>query len=43
MGFRRAGCDPGWIYAGIFTPTESAAVAVVYGVIVGFFINRNSP
>ena len=30
----------GGIYAGIFTPTESAAVAVVYGVIVGFFINR---
>jgi C4-dicarboxylate transporter DctM subunit len=30
----------GGIYAGIFTPTESAAVAVVYGLIVGIFIHR---
>ncbi len=30
----------GGIYAGIFTPTESAAVAVVYGLIVGLFIYR---
>jgi C4-dicarboxylate transporter DctM subunit len=30
----------GGIYAGIFTPTESAAVAVVYGLIVGLFIHR---
>ncbi|WP_400194996.1 TRAP transporter large permease [Lysinibacillus telephonicus] len=30
----------GGIYGGIFTPTESAVVAVVYSIIVGFFINR---
>ena len=30
----------GGIYAGIFTPTESAAVAVVYGLVVGLFIYR---
>lgn len=30
----------GGIYGGIFTPTEAAAVAVVYGVAVGFFIYR---
>ena len=30
----------GGIYAGIFTPTESAAVAVIYGLIVGIFIHR---
>lgn len=30
----------GGIYAGIFTPTESAAVAVVYGLFVGLFIYR---
>ncbi len=30
----------GGIYGGIFTPTESAAVAVVYGFIVGMFIYR---
>ena len=30
----------GGIYGGIFTPTEAAAVAVVYGLIVGFFIYR---
>jgi C4-dicarboxylate transporter DctM subunit len=30
----------GGIYGGIFTPTEAAAVAVVYGVLVGFFIYR---
>lgn len=30
----------GGIYAGIFTPTESAAVAVVYGLIVGVFIHK---
>ena len=28
----------GGIYGGIFTPTESAAVAVVYGLFVGVFI-----
>ncbi len=30
----------GGIYAGIFTPTESAAVAVLYGLIVGVFIHK---
>lgn len=30
----------GGIYAGIFTPTESAGVAVVYGIIVSMFIYR---
>lgn len=31
----------GGIYGGIFTPTEAAAVAVVYGLIVGAFIYRD--
>ncbi len=30
----------GGIYKGIFTPTEAAAVAAVYGALVGFFIYR---
>ena len=30
----------GGIYCGIFTPTESAAVAVIYGIIVGVFIHK---
>lgn len=30
----------GGIYGGIFTPTEAAAVAVVYALIVGFFVYR---
>lgn len=30
----------GGIMGGIFTPTESAAVAVLYGLIVGFFVYR---
>ena len=30
----------GGIYGGIFTPTEAAGVAVIYGFIVGFFIYR---
>ena len=30
----------GGIYGGIFTPTEAAAVAAVYGMFVGFFIYR---
>ncbi|MEZ6852358.1 TRAP transporter large permease [Halodesulfovibrio aestuarii] len=30
----------GGIYGGIFTPTEAAAVAVVYGLVVGLFIYR---
>ena len=31
----------GGIYSGIFTPTEAAAVAVMYGLFVGFFIYRD--
>ena len=30
----------GGIYGGIFTPTEAAAVAVVYGIFVGLFIYK---
>lgn len=30
----------GGIYSGIFTPTESAAIAVVYGLIVAVFIHK---
>lgn len=30
----------GGIYGGIFTPTEAAAVAVVYALVVGFFVYR---
>lgn len=30
----------GGIYAGIFTPTEAAAVSVVYGLVVGMFVYR---
>ncbi len=30
----------GGIYGGIFTPTEAAAVSVVYGLFVGIFIYR---
>lgn len=30
----------GGIYGGIFTPTEAAAVAVIYGLFVGFFIHK---
>lgn len=31
----------GGIYSGVFTPTESAAVACLYGFIVAFFVYRN--
>lgn len=31
----------GGIYAGVFTPTESAAIACVIGVIVGLFIHKD--
>ncbi len=31
----------GGIYGGVFTPTESAAVAAVYGILVGIFVYRN--
>jgi C4-dicarboxylate transporter DctM subunit len=30
----------GGIFAGIFTATEAAAVAVVYGLLIGFFVHR---
>lgn len=30
----------GGIYGGIFTPTEAAAVAVLYGILVGLFVYR---
>lgn len=30
----------GGIYGGYFTPTEAAAVAVVYGLIIGLFVYR---
>jgi len=31
----------GGIYGGIFTPTEAAAVALVYAIIIGLFVYRN--
>lgn len=31
----------GGIYGGVFTPTEAAAIAVIYGVVVGLFIYRD--
>ncbi len=31
----------GGIYAGLFTPTEAAVIAVVYGFIIGVFVYRN--
>ena len=31
----------GGIYSGIFTPTEAAAVAVVYGLVVSIFVYKN--
>ena len=33
----------GGIYSGIFTPTESAVVAAVYGIIVAMFVYRELP
>ena len=30
----------GGIYGGVFTPTEAAVVAVVYGFVIGFFVYR---
>lgn len=30
----------GGIYGGVFTPTEAAAVAVIYGLVVGLFIHK---
>lgn len=30
----------GGIYGGIFTPTESAAVAVIYGIVVGIYVYK---
>ena len=40
MGADHAGHHLGGIYAGIFTPTESAVVAVVYGLIVCLAVYR---
>lgn len=31
----------GGTMSGVFTPTEAAAIAVLYGIIIGFFIYRN--
>ncbi|MDR1535082.1 MAG: TRAP transporter large permease [Planctomycetota bacterium] len=31
----------GGIYGGVFTPTEAAAVAVIYGIVVGVFVYRD--
>lgn len=31
----------GGTMSGVFTPTESAAIAVFYGIIIGFFVYRN--
>lgn len=31
----------GGTMSGVFTPTESAAIAVLYGIIIGFFVYRN--
>lgn len=30
----------GGIYSGIFTPTESAVIAVVYAIVIGFFVHK---
>jgi len=30
----------GGIYGGVFTPTEAAAVASIYGLIIGFFVYK---
>ncbi|QJT10296.1 TRAP transporter large permease [Oceanidesulfovibrio marinus] len=31
----------GGIYSGVFTPTEAAAIAVIYGLVVGLFVYRD--
>ena len=31
----------GGIYGGVFTPTEAAAVAVIYGIIIGLFVYKD--
>ena len=31
----------GGTLSGVFTPTESAAIAVIYGIVIGFFVYRN--
>lgn len=31
----------GGIYSGVFTPTEAAAVGVVYALLLGFYLSRN--
>ena len=30
----------GGIYSGVFTPTEAAVVAIMYGIIIGVFVNK---
>ncbi len=30
----------GGIYSGLFTPTESAVIAVIYSIIIGFFVHK---
>ena len=39
-GLMMPGIILGGIYGGVFTPTEAAAVSVIYGLFVGFFIYR---
>lgn len=39
-GLLMPGIILGGIYGGVFTPTEAAAVSVIYGLFVGFFIYR---
>ena len=31
----------GGIYSGVFTPTEAAAIAVIYGLVVGMFVYKD--
>jgi TRAP-type C4-dicarboxylate transport system permease large subunit len=31
----------GGLFSGIFTPTEAAAIAVVYGLVLGVFVHRD--
>ncbi len=51
LGFGKAAYQAGWallmpviilggIYGGVFTPTEAAAVAVFYALVVGMFVHR---
>ena len=40
LGILNAGHHPWRIYGSVFTPTEAAAVSVVYGLFVGIFIYK---